>query len=253
MTRPRQKRKWRHAVIQIFALYAVFCFVVFLFQRSLLYFPSHAPPASRLLPWLVADQTIGFHRAVPSPRAIWLMMHGNAGQASDRDYVLDHIPDHDALFVLEYPGYGARRGSPSKRSINAAAAQAFQFLRKQYPDTPVCVIGESLGSGPASFLATLPNPPNKIILITPFDSLPRLAARHFPFLPAGLLLLDRWDNIAALRHYQGELEIYAAENDTIIPLQHARRLSQHSPAASLRLIPGGHNDWSLDPRVQFAL
>ena len=32
------------------------------------------------------------------------------------------------VFVLEYPGYGARSGTPSRASIMAAAEEAFQLL-----------------------------------------------------------------------------------------------------------------------------
>ena len=41
-----------------------------------------------MLPWQVNGETIGFHRPVPAPQTIWLMLHGNGGQASDRTYVL---------------------------------------------------------------------------------------------------------------------------------------------------------------------
>ncbi|MCC6509951.1 MAG: alpha/beta fold hydrolase [Pirellulaceae bacterium] len=178
------------------------------------------------------------------------MMHGNAGQASDRDYVLGHLSDHDSLYVLEYPGYGDRSGSPSKTSIDAAAQQAFNELRTIYPQKPVCVIGESIGSGPAAMLASSTQPPEKLVLITPFDSLYRVAARRFFFLPVWLLLLDRWDNMTALRDYQGDVDIYGAQDDTIIPVHHARSLAQACKNAKFHLIPGGHNDWSFGKRGQ---
>jgi len=194
---------------------------------------------------------VGYCREVPSPDVVWLMMHGNAGQASHRDYVLEHLSVRDALYVLEYPGYGARSGSPSRSSIDAAAQQAYTDLRLTYPQTPVCVIGESLGSGPAAMLAATPHPPDKLVLITPFDSLYRVAARKFFFLPVWLLLLDRWDNAAALRDYQGEVEIYGAREDTVIPVQHAKSLAQVCKNATFHLIPGGHNDWSRGNDVKF--
>ena len=134
------------AVLRCCVVYAVICAIVFFIQRSLLYFPTHHHGASRLTPWVSDGATVGSCREVPAPGVVWLMMHGNAGQASDRDYVLDHLSDLDALYVLEYPGYGARTGSPSRTSIDAAARQAFDDLRKRYPETPVCVIGGLDGS-----------------------------------------------------------------------------------------------------------
>src|SRR5215468_8779185 len=157
-------------------------------QRSLLFFPSHATHSGVLTPWLDGARVMGCCREVPHPRRIWLMTHGNAGQAADRSYVLDRMSSQDSLYVLEYPGYGLRDGRPSMASMNDAAAEAYQWLRKHYPDTPVCVLGESIGSGPACFLARQTIPPDKIILVVPFDSLAKAASVHFPFLPVRWLL-----------------------------------------------------------------
>src|ERR1700677_339820 len=99
------------------------------------------------------------------------MAHGNGGQAAGRDYVLRRMSKEDSLYVLEYPGYGSREGSPSLESINRAASEAYQLLRSQHPNTPVCVLGESIGSGPACALALEKIPPDKIVLVVPFDTL----------------------------------------------------------------------------------
>lgn len=249
MTLARHKNLRRKMIICC-ATYAVSCFFVFVFQRSLLFFPTHNPPATKLVPWDKDGQIIGYCHEVPSPNSVWLMMHGNAGQASDRDYVLEHMSDQDALYVVEYPGYGARDGSPSKSSIDAAAQHAYGVLRAKYSDTSVCVIGESLGSGPASKLAVMQQPPDKIILITPFDTLYRVASRRFFILPVWLLLLDRWDNIDSLRGYQGAIDIYGAEADTVIPIHHAKSLADACANARFQVIPGGHNDWSFCTEVK---
>jgi surfactin synthase thioesterase subunit len=178
------------------------------------------------------------------------MMHGNAGQAADRDYVLRRMSEQDSLYVLEYPGYGARPGSPSQESFNKAASEAYQLLRSRNASSSVCVLGESIGSGPACSLAMEKIPPDKIVLVVPFDSLAKVGATHFPFLPVRLLVRDAWDNVESLKHYSGPVEIFAAENDNIIPIRHARALARQFPTAQLTPIPGGHNDWSQHDEVR---
>src|ERR1041385_1003747 len=150
-----------------FALYVILVASLFLSQRSMLYFPMHSAPSGRLTPWFAGTRTIGYCREVPNPDTIWLMTHGNGGQAADRDYVLGRLSDHDSLYVLEYPGYGAREGSPSLQSINQAASEAYHILRSHHPKLPVCLLGESLGSGPACALAQDQTPPDKIVLVVP--------------------------------------------------------------------------------------
>ena len=231
-------------------LYVVVVVIVYFRQRSLLYFPSHSPRPTTLAPWSDGQATIGYCREAAHPRAIWLMMHGNAGQASSRDYVLPRLSEQDSLYVLEYPGYGARPGSPCLASINQAAGEAYRLLRSRNPNTPVCVLGESIGSGPACALAQEPVPPDKILLVVPFDALAKVAARHFPFLPVRLMLLDCWDNVASLKQYHGRVEIFGATEDTIIPVVHARALASQATGARFIAIGGGHNEWSADPRVR---
>lgn len=243
-------RRWVKVAIVPGSAYLMLCLFVGFAQRSLLYFPTHEAAESALLPWSLNGETIGFCRPVNEPKTVWLMFHGNGGQAADRSYVLPKIPPSDSLYVLEYPGYGSRGGSPSKESINAAALTAYRALQRVFPSTPIGVIGESIGSGPASSLASVPLPPAKIILAVPFDTLANVAARRFPFLPVRMLLLDRWDNIAALQTYPGPIEIYAAIDDEIIDFAHAKNLSAQLPAAKFTAIEGGHNTWSSSSRVR---
>ena len=233
-----------------FALYVVMVAAVYFCQRSLLFFPTHNSPSSVLTPWSDGSRTIGYCREVPNARTVWLMLHGNAGQAADRDYVLSRMSDQDSLYVLEYPGYGRRDGKPSLESINQAASEAYRILRSQSPNTPVCVLGESLGSGPACALAREKVAPDKIVLVVPFDSLVNAASERFYFLPVRRMLRDTWNNVEALRHYAGPVEIFGASGDSIIPVEHAQALARQIASAHFTAISGGHNDWSDSGQVK---
>lgn len=219
-------------------------------ERRMLFYPTHHDDDGGLKKWMGSGETIGLAREVAAPKNVWLLMHGNAGQAADRTYALPSFVEEDSVFILEYPGYGRRPGKPSKASFNAAAEQAFGELRKAFPNTPVCVAGESIGTGPACHLATMERPPDKIVLVTPFDSLEAVARDHFPRWMVGILLRQRWDNVAALSNYKGRVHIFAAEDDTIIPPEHARTLAKATTNSTLTIIRGGHNDWSMPGEVK---
>lgn len=223
-----------------------------LFQRKLLYYPTHHTALSGLAQWRHDGMLIGYARETPKTGNVWLLLHGNAGQASDRVYALPSFPSEDSVFILEYPGYGTRSGSPSMTTFNAAAEQAYGLLKARFPGRPVSVVGESIGSGPASVLAKHRQPPDKIVLIVPFDILSRVARHHVPFVPAELLLRDNWNNIEALRGYRGTVEIYGARDDTIIPVAHARALAASVPSAHFHELEGGHNDWADPGRVHLS-
>ena len=218
-------------------------------QREFLFFPSHHVGNNGLAEWKKDGQVIGYSRQVPAPQNVWLMLHGNGGQAADRTYAIRCFSERDSVFILEYPGYGARAGKPSRASFDAAAAEAYLLLRETFPNTPVCVVSESIGSGPACMLAAQTPPPDKIVLVVPFDDLKSVAAGHVPFLPTGLILRGSWDNIHSLSAYLGPVEIFGAEQDEVIPIEHAKKLAGSIAQAKFHIIPGGHNDWSRGGRV----
>jgi uncharacterized protein len=245
-----RKRSIINSIWRLLVVYAVFCLIVFLVQRSLLYFPSHEEPVSALSPWLVEGNVVGYCREVPNPKNVWLMLHGNAGQASDRDYALGRLEKSDSLYVLEYPGYGQRPGSPNRVSFDSAAMDAYEWLATRFPTTPLCVIGESIGSGPASGLASASRSPDRIVLVVPYDKLSAVAGRRFFFLPVSWMLLDNWDNIHSLQNYQGPVDIFGARDDHVIPCSHAKNLAQQIRQANFHEIPCGHNDWWRMPKVK---
>jgi pimeloyl-ACP methyl ester carboxylesterase len=230
-------------------VYGVLAAIVFTRQRSMLYHPSHSGEPRVLRPWVVRGERVGYARETQNPSSVWLMAHGNAGEAAHREYILDCLPANSAVYVVEYPGFGLRPGSPSEAALNLSVREAYDELVARYPTLGVGVIGESIGSGPACTLAAAPVPPARFVLIVPFDTLVSVASDHMPFLPVQLLLRDRWDNSAALKNYRGPVTVYAAQSDHIIGFEHARRLAT-SVGATFHLMQCGHNDWSALVRIE---
>jgi pimeloyl-ACP methyl ester carboxylesterase len=218
-------------------------------QRKVLFYPTHHSDENGLAQWKVEGQHIGYSREVSTPKNVWLLLHGNGGQASDRTYAIPCFSSEDSVFILEYPGYGKRPGKPSSKALNRAAFQSYTWLRQHFTKVPVCVAGESIGTGPACVLTQLPQPPDKLVLIVPFDSISSVASDHVSWLPAGMLLGRTWNNIKSLQNYQGPIDLFGAEADTVIPLRHAQRLAQSKPSAKLYIVPGGHNEWSTSGKV----
>ena len=84
-----------------------------------------------------------------------------------------------------------------------------------------------------------------LLLMTPWDGLASVAAHHYPWLPAGLLLRDRYDSVGNLGGFRGRIAVVVAEHDSIVPPKLGHRLYE-SIAAEKRLwvVAGAdHNDW----------
>lgn len=178
-----------------------------------------------------------------------LIVHGNAGCAVGRDYIAQ--PIHAAadvdVFVLEYPGYGAREGSPSKKSFVAAAEEAFQLLPT---NAPKYIVSESIGAGVACELAK--NHPQEVAgmaLIVPYHNLASVAQRQIWFLPSYFLLLDRFNPEDCLRSYHGPVKFVIAGADEVIgPASGLRLANGYVGPKEVQVFPGAHhNDVSGQP------
>jgi len=226
-------------------LYLLVLAAVFMKQRSLLFFPTHdvshiLGARAGLVSWMVDGSYVGMKREPAEGGRVWLFTHGNGGQAAGRAYVMRYFKPSDGVFVVEYPGYGDKPGEPSEEAINASVITAYEHLRAKYGARRICVLGESMGTGPASILGTLADPPRRIVLLVPFDRIVDVAAERFSSIPVRLLMRDRWDNIESLSHYSGRIDIWAAAYDEVIPVSHARNLAKRLTHATYHEINSGH-------------
>lgn len=243
---------FRRVLILLTFAYLLIAGAVYVFQRTLVFHPTHHDVDTGMEPWRVDGQQIGYVRATESPTGVWLVLHGNGGQAAHRDYLLQHLANDVTVYVMEYPGYGQRPGLAAAQTFNDAAVAAYASIRSVHGSIPVGVIGESIGSGPASLLAEEAPVPEKIVLLVPFDQLHRVAGSRFPWLPVKWLMRDQWDNVAALAKYTGPVEIYAARDDEVIPFRHAKALADGLPRARLITMAGGHNSWEWEEQFMIA-
>ncbi len=231
-------KKPRLRVVRVLQLlliaYLLVVLAALIFQRRLIYFPTKIPAdliesvakEHGFVPWKnPAGQVIGWKiSSSGTATGSVLIVHGNAGCAVGRDYLAQ--PIHDAadtdVFVLEYPGYGAREGSPSKTSLLAAAEEAFQLLP---PGSPKYVVSESIGAGVACDLAR--NHPSEIAglaLFVPYCNLASVAQKQMPFLPAYFFLLDRFDPAACLKNYHGPVQFVVAGADEVLGPETGKQL-----------------------------
>lgn len=230
-------------------------------QRRLLYFPTKLDVTAAktlavqegFLPWLNSDgEIIGWRIPAPGTTAgSVLIVHGNAGCALNRGYIARPIHDAGGLdvYVMEYPGYGVRRGSPSKPSWLQAADTAFAALPH---DKPIYVVSESIGTGVAAHLArTHASAVAGMVMFVPFDHLPSLAQSKMPILLPYFFLADRYVPAADMKEYRGPVKVVLGERDQIIPPEFGKRLfAACAGPKELQIIPGaGHNDVAEQPAV----
>jgi len=232
-------------------------------QNSILYHPQRGTEEDfigvarkkHIEPWHDAQgRLIGWHR--PNARAAnrLVVFHGNAGCALDRSYYFDAFESLGArmdweVWILEYPGYGSRSGSPGKIAFNEAGRRALHQLFAA-DSRPIHLLGESIGSGVACALAgEMPDRIAGLALVVPMARLEEVAREKFPWLPVRLLLRDKFDNIAALGLYRGRVAVIVADSDEVVGAAQGRKLHESYAGPKLLVVlPGaGHNSFDIQP------
>lgn len=239
------------------ALYALVVIGVFtLLQDRQIYYPDNPPRAELLTaadrqglaPWPSADDYRGLLRtpAAGPVRGTLVLFHGNAGHAGHRSWYAAVLANLGLRVILaEYPAYGSRPGKLGETALVADAINTLERIRRQFPG-PLLLAGESLGAGvAASAWARSPDGIAALLLITPWERIEQVAHHHYPWLPVGWLLRDRYDNAANLANLDIPVAVVVAERDSIVPAAFGRALFD-GLAAPKRLwsVPqSDHNDW----------
>jgi pimeloyl-ACP methyl ester carboxylesterase len=244
------------------ALLAAALVVAFLLQRRLLYFPQRTTETDALaraeraglVPWRDGEGALRGWRLprAAGPPARVLVLHGNAGSALDRAYYVEALAPHGLdVVLLEYPGYGARPGTPSLETLAAAAVGAVDALAAD--GAPVWLVGESLGSGVAARAAALrPDRVAGLLLVTPFADLAAVARLHYPAVPAALLR-DRFRPAADLASFRKPAVVLVAGRDEVVSAEQGRQLHAALPGPKLLVEQpsASHNSLDLGPASPF--
>jgi uncharacterized protein len=250
------------ALVIVAVLGAVLLGLVWSQQRRLIYYPwsGRVPAAASVLP---GGQDVVFQTEdgirlgawfVPAPGSTprgpaVLVCNGNAGSRAARAPLAAALTRAGlSVLLFDYRGFGGNPGRPSEDGLaaDARAAQAWLAARPEVDPRRIAYLGESLGAAVALRLA-VERPPAALVLRSPFTSLTDVGRLHYPWLPVGLLLADRYPSADRAADLTVPVLVVAGERDRIVPAALSRRL--YDAAAEPKrfvLVPGAdHNDAAL--------
>ena len=249
-------------MLPLLFIYLAILLIIFLFQRKLIYFPDTTSLARQqtaaaqlnLKLWPSGVDYRGLITLAPpaSPKGTVIVFHGNAGSAINRTYYIDALERLDYRVILaEYPGYGARKGTPSEQVFIQDGIATVRQALAEFGE-PIFLWGESLGGGVVSGIVDsrqIPVP--GIVLVSPFDSLSRIAGHHYWYFLGRWLTRDKFDNIRNLQDYSGRTAVIMAQQDTIVPNKNTLRLfnALKNPKKLWEFTKAGHNSLPLSPEL----
>jgi fermentation-respiration switch protein FrsA (DUF1100 family) len=187
-------------LVGLVVLYLAGMAVLYFFQRSFQYAPSTAVLALADTPLSNAElvsiptsenATITGWFAPPAPgKPVILYNKGNA-----ENFTAEHVrferfaADGFGFLAFDYRGFPASPGEITQEHVLADALAAFDWLAPK--GFPIVIWGRSLGSGPATFVAS-ERDADALLLETPFDSAVAVARDRYGFFPVGLLMKDQF-------------------------------------------------------------
>jgi uncharacterized protein len=241
------------AVIAL-CLYAGFALLLYVTQRSLMYFPEtvHTTPAQAGLPRAEevtlttsdGEHIFAWHVAPGDGRPVILYLHGNGGALHYRVARFEKLTsDGVGLVAVEYRGYGGSSGSPSERGFIADAEAAYAFAAVHYSAQQIVVWGESLGTGVAVELAA-EKPVGRVILEAPFTSAVAVGAKRYWYLPVRLLMKDQFRSDERIGKITAPLLILHGAHDHVVPFSMGEQLFElaNKPKHIVKFLDGGHED-----------
>jgi len=241
-------------------LYAAWCTLLYLRQDTLV-FPAYIAPPPAAHPFDPDTQVIKLDIGANSTTEAWFIpassassqhpapvviyFHGNAEIIDQQDYIASGYKALGCSILLpEYRGYGRAGGSPSQEAIVADCVRFYDRLiqRTDVDKSRIVFHGRSLGGGVAAQVATQRQPASMIVTST-FHSAAEMAHNYAApmFLAKHPFRTDR-----VIAELNIPLLIFHGTQDSIIPINHSRRLHKLVPEATYIEYDCGHIDFPGD-------
>jgi fermentation-respiration switch protein FrsA (DUF1100 family) len=233
----------KHAVRFLTALALLYLGTVgfmYMRQRDFLYHPGgvETSPAGNGLPQaqsIELQTSDGEHIVawwVPPAREnapVFLYLHGNAGTLARRAGRFGKmVSDGSGLLAIDWRGYGGSTGSPSQAGLLQDALAAYNWLTARLSPKQIIVFGESLGTSPATWLASK-QPVAALVLDSPFMSALTMARTRYWFLPLDWLLKDTYRSDLWMRQVSAPVLVMHGDADPVVPFSQGKALFALAP------------------------
>jgi pimeloyl-ACP methyl ester carboxylesterase len=231
-------------LVIVVAQYLIALFACMFLLNSILFQP-HAPEYTWQTPYIINIGSEGMPVAAywqPQTNAIATLLysHGNAEDIGDLTEVFSALAQSGiSVLAYDYPGYGLSGGHPSENGCYEAAETCYSFLTAQKNIKPenIIILGRSVGSGPACYLAEK-YPVRGLVLESGFLSAQRVITR------VRLLPIDTFPNISRITAIPCPKLFIHGTHDSVIPFWHGKKMYELSPGRKQHhwVSEAGHDD-----------
>ena len=178
----------------------------------------------------------------PQPgKPLIVYYRGNALSFS-REHVRYEAMEADGygFVAFDYRGFGTTAGEITQEHVLEDGLAAFDWAKAK--GFPTVIWGRSLGSGPATYVASLRDA-DALWLETPFDSATAVGRDRYWFLPVDWLMSDKYPVDQWIAKVTEPVFVAHGTGDKTIGVQHGQRVYDLAPnKAGIWIVPGADHD-----------
>lgn len=184
----------------------------------------------------------GWYQAPQPGKPLIVYYKGNSGSfGKEHERYEQFVADGYGFVAFDYRGFPASPGSISQAGILEDATTVFDWAAAK--GFPLVIWGRSLGSGPATYVASVRDA-KALLLETPFLSAVTVAWERYPFLPVSLVMQDQFPVNDWIADVAEPVLVAHGTADVTIDVSNGERLYALVPnKEELWIEPGaGHSD-----------
>lgn len=165
-------------------------------------------------------------------RPVILYFGGNGEDSATK--VLNILNDDRLAFLydtadfifIDYPGYGYTTGACNDDNIRDFTVAAYDYVEGLNTTGSITVMGYSMGTGAATYLASTGVAIDRVILVAPYANTYDLFNNVFDIFhgPLRLLVSVRMDSDRYATNIECPVTIFASTTDEVIPIESSRHL-----------------------------
>lgn len=241
-------------IIAIVGIYIAVVAAAYVRQRGMMYFPDtlriapedvEADASELILTSGDGTELVAWFRPPEPGEPTVLYYPGNAGSIAWRSERMKYLAakGYGYLF-LNYRGYGGSGGSPTEEGLISDGLAAYQeLIQRGIGGDRIFLFGESLGAAVAVQVASQ-REVKAMVLEAPFTSAVDVAVKTYPYLPARLLMKDRFESVNHIKFIAAPLLIVHGELDQVVPFVLGEKLFQDAlePKSFMAVRDAGHNE-----------
>lgn len=186
-----------------------------------------------------------------NPKGVILYLHGNAGNLDgwgQQANTFDSIP-YDVL-MLDYRGFGkSEENISNQEQLYKDLSCVYTFLLSKYNKSNIIIIGYSIGTGLATYLASIQQP-KMLILQAPYYNFTDFTSKIVPYFPNFLKKFSFPSN-EYFKSIKCPIIIFHGKDDKTIPVENSLELKKLFKAQDQLYILENQDHIGMNENIEF--